>query len=63
MVPLTYTYSLCSNFLQGKPLDASDIHDLESALKEIRNLRQFASKALNSHDQGSMAIRGASMSK
>ena len=51
------------NFLQGKPLDASDITDLESALKEIRNLRGFASKALQNQDQGAMAMRGASMLK
>lgn len=52
------------NFLQGKPLDASDITTLEDALEEIRKLRTFASKALNSTHSNEAIARGAgSMSK
>ncbi|GMH51816.1 hypothetical protein TrRE_jg4284 [Triparma retinervis] len=51
--------TLNQNFLQGKPLDASDITDLETALVEIRKLRTFASKALNKDASNEALTRGA----
>jgi CRP-like cAMP-binding protein len=51
--------TLNQNFLQGKPLDASDITTLEDALDEIRKLRTFASKALNSTHSNEAIARGA----
>ena len=54
-------FYLCSNFLQNKPLDASDIKNLEEAKEEIRRLRVFASKALQSQDSESLARTGGTM--
>jgi len=42
--------TISQNVLEGKPLDASDIQNLEEAKDEIKRLRQLANKILRSGD-------------